>query len=64
VWAESIQRVMSDAALRASMRDKGLRQAARFRWDAAARQTAEVYSDLGNIFAQRHQHTPRSPRDE
>jgi glycosyltransferase involved in cell wall biosynthesis len=47
VWAESIRRTMSDAGLRASMRDKGLRQAARFRWDAAARQTAEVYTDVG-----------------
>jgi glycosyltransferase involved in cell wall biosynthesis len=45
-WAESIDRVMRDAALRASMREKGLRQAAKFRWDMAARQTAEVYGFL------------------
>jgi len=26
------------------MREKGLRQAAKFRWDTAARETAEVYA--------------------
>ena len=50
-WAELISRVLKDAALRASMREKGLRQAAKFRWDIAARQTAEVYSTLQKIKA-------------
>ncbi len=45
-WADLIDRVMSDAMLHASMREKGLRQAAKFRWDIAARETAEVYSFL------------------
>ena len=43
-WAEAIGRVIGDEALRASMREKGLRQAARFRWDVAAQETAEVYA--------------------
>ena len=42
-WAELIGRVVDDPALRRSMREKGLRQAAKFRWDTAARQTTEVY---------------------
>jgi glycosyltransferase involved in cell wall biosynthesis len=46
-WVESIRRVLGDASLRASLREKGLRQAARFRWDAAARQTADVYAAVG-----------------
>ncbi len=46
-WAESIARVLDDAALRASMREKGLRQAVKFRWDAAARETAELYAAVG-----------------
>jgi len=43
-WVEALRRVLADEALRASMREKGLRQAAKFRWDIAARQTAEVYA--------------------
>ena len=42
-WVEAIARVMDDDALRAQMRERGLAQAARFSWDQAARQTAEVY---------------------
>jgi len=45
-WVELIDRVMNDAALRTSMREKGLRQAAKFRWDVAARQTAQVYDEV------------------
>jgi glycosyltransferase involved in cell wall biosynthesis len=45
VWAEVLDHALSDQSLRASMREKGLRQAAKFRWDIAARQTAEIYSN-------------------
>jgi len=41
--AEAIGRVMSDAALRAKMRQAGLRQAARFPWSKAATETVAVY---------------------
>lgn len=44
-WVEALRRVLSDEALRASLRDKGLRRAANFRWDIAAQQTAEVYRE-------------------
>jgi glycosyltransferase involved in cell wall biosynthesis len=40
-----LDHALSDQSLRASMREKGLRQAAKFRWDIAARQTAEIYSN-------------------
>ncbi len=45
-WAEVIGRVLIDAELRTALRGKGLRQAARFRWDVAARHTAEVYASV------------------
>jgi len=47
-WIELMRRVLDDAALRASMREKGLRQAAKFRWDIAARETADVYAAVGD----------------
>jgi glycosyltransferase involved in cell wall biosynthesis len=46
-WVETLNRVLSDESLRASLREKGLRQAAKFRWDVAARETAEVYNQVG-----------------
>jgi glycosyltransferase involved in cell wall biosynthesis len=36
-------RVLNDAQLRQEMRDKGLRQAARFSWERAARETMTIY---------------------
>ncbi|MFN8597400.1 MAG: glycosyltransferase family 1 protein [Anaerolineae bacterium] len=42
-WAQLIDRVLSDAELRASLRDKGFKQAAKFKWSTMARETAEVY---------------------
>jgi len=42
-WIALIDRAMNDEELRASMIDRGLRQAQRFRWSEAARRTAEVY---------------------
>jgi glycosyltransferase involved in cell wall biosynthesis len=43
VWAEAIARVMESAALRGELREKGFRQASRFRWEETARRTWEVY---------------------
>lgn len=42
--AEALSRALDDAALRASLRDRGLRRAARFSWDECARRHAEVYA--------------------
>jgi glycosyltransferase involved in cell wall biosynthesis len=45
-WAEALQKLLGDAALRETMRQKGYRQAARFSWDEAARQTLQIYRSL------------------
>jgi glycosyltransferase involved in cell wall biosynthesis len=52
-WAEAISRLWADDALRAQMRERGLAQAARFTWENAARQTAEIYRHLADQQAAR-----------
>jgi glycosyltransferase involved in cell wall biosynthesis len=47
-WVELIDRAMDDEELRASMIDRGLQQAEKFRWSEAARQTAEIYQSISN----------------
>jgi glycosyltransferase involved in cell wall biosynthesis len=42
-WINLLDRVRDDAELRSSLRERGLRQAAKFTWAEAARQTAAVY---------------------
>ncbi|MBI5565095.1 MAG: glycosyltransferase family 4 protein [Chloroflexi bacterium] len=42
-WAQLIDRVWGEAELQASLREKGLKQAAQFKWATMARETAEVY---------------------
>ncbi len=44
--AEAICRVLNDVALAADLRERGLRQAARFSWEQTARQTLAVYRRL------------------
>lgn len=44
--AQALQRVLSDAALRGEMRARGLKQAAQFTWERAARETLSVYERL------------------
>jgi len=44
--ARSLVRLLEDAALREGLRGRGLRQAARFSWDATAWKTLEVYRSL------------------
>jgi glycosyltransferase involved in cell wall biosynthesis len=39
-------RILNDDELRGEMRDKGLRQAARFSWTRAARETLEIYRQV------------------
>lgn len=43
VWAEAIARLMGSTVLRRELREKGFRQASRFRWEETARRTWEVY---------------------
>lgn len=45
-WAAALEAVLSDPLLRARLREAGLRQAARFRWDEAAAQTVAVYEEV------------------
>jgi len=44
--AEAIRAVWTDADLRATMRDQGLQQAARFSWERAAEETLAVYKNI------------------
>ncbi len=44
--ADAIARVLGDAALRADLRARGLAQAARFTWEATARQTLAVLEEV------------------
>lgn len=44
--AEAIRRLVTDTALRLSLRQKGLTRAKEFTWDATARQTHAVYRDV------------------
>jgi len=46
--AASLQRVLSDEALRDDLRRRGRRPAAQFTWDRAACQTVEVYEAAAN----------------
>jgi glycosyltransferase involved in cell wall biosynthesis len=50
-FAEAILRVRNDEGLRRAMIEKGLKQAAGFRWDRAARQTLEC---MRNVVHQKH----------
>jgi len=47
-WSEAIARVLTDDALRAQMRERGLAHAAHFTWEQAARQTADLYCRVAN----------------
>lgn len=43
VWAEAIARLTESTTLRCELRERGFRQASRFRWEETARRTWEVY---------------------
>jgi glycosyltransferase involved in cell wall biosynthesis len=45
-WTQALERIRSDAALRASLRERGLKQAKRFTWEATARQTYAIYQEV------------------
>ena len=42
-WAAALQRILSDAPLRADLRERGLARARQFTWEAAAKHTLAVY---------------------
>lgn len=45
--AEALARVLSDDALAADLKQRGLARAAEFSWESAARETRAVYQELG-----------------
>ncbi len=45
--AEAMERVLMDGNLRGEMREKGLKQAGKFTWEAAAEKLLDVYGRLG-----------------
>jgi glycosyltransferase involved in cell wall biosynthesis len=42
-WTHLLTLALDDIELRGWLREKGLRQAAKFRWDTMARETLEIY---------------------
>ncbi len=45
-WMQALERLDRDDALRASLRERGIKQAARFTWEATARQTYDIYQEV------------------
>lgn len=45
-WQASLNRLLTDASLRANMRHAGLRQAKKFSWRKMAEETAKVYDEI------------------
>jgi glycosyltransferase involved in cell wall biosynthesis len=45
-WTAALKRIWIDAAYRAELSDRGVRQARQFTWQATSRQIAQVYRDL------------------
>jgi glycosyltransferase involved in cell wall biosynthesis len=44
-WTQALERICDDAALRSDLHERGLKQAARFTWEATARHTYAVYQE-------------------
>jgi glycosyltransferase involved in cell wall biosynthesis len=45
-WTEALEQIGSNSVLRASLRERGLKQAARFTWENTARQTYAIYQEV------------------
>ncbi len=45
-WTQVLEQISHDPALRASLRERGLKQATRFTWEATARQTYAIYQEV------------------
>jgi glycosyltransferase involved in cell wall biosynthesis len=50
-WIKLLTLALDDAELRGWLRERGLRQAAKFRWETMARETAEVYRRVQILLA-------------
>lgn len=48
-WTVAMWRVLTESGLREMLREKGLKRAAHFSWEKAARQHLEVYRRFGNV---------------
>jgi glycosyltransferase involved in cell wall biosynthesis len=51
--ADAMYRVLTDEPLRRSLREKGLRRAAQFSWEASARRLREIYQEVSEAPAAR-----------
>lgn len=47
--AANVERILTDGGLTTTLRDRGLRRAARFRWTSCAQQTADLYVALAAV---------------
>jgi glycosyltransferase involved in cell wall biosynthesis len=45
-WSQALNRVVTDASVQGDLRQRGLARAARFTWEATARQTQAVYEEV------------------
>jgi glycosyltransferase involved in cell wall biosynthesis len=45
-WSQALHQIVTDASMRLDLRRRGLAQAARFKWEATARQTQAVYEEV------------------
>jgi glycosyltransferase involved in cell wall biosynthesis len=45
-WSAGLKRLWTDAAYRAELADRGLRQARQFTWQITSRQIARAYRDV------------------
>jgi glycosyltransferase involved in cell wall biosynthesis len=45
-WMQALEQISNDAGLRASLRERGLKQVTRFTWEATARQTYAIYQEV------------------
>jgi glycosyltransferase involved in cell wall biosynthesis len=52
--ADAMYRVLTDEPLRRSLREKGLRRAAQFSWEASARRVREIYQEVSEAPAAHH----------
>lgn len=60
-WVEALSAVLLNPALRANLRERGLRRAARFTWEATAQQTLAVYCSLEpNVKSEIKNQNPKS----
>ena len=47
-WVRALEQISHDPVLQAGLRERGLRQAGRFTWEATARQTYAIYQEVND----------------